>query len=86
MSLEIITIKVLFFGPAADAAKARERDLEFTGAVNAQDAFDRVVDIYPALSDLKTSIKFAVNREYSDGTDILRSGDELALIPPVSGG
>jgi molybdopterin synthase sulfur carrier subunit len=40
---------------------------------------------YPALAALR-SLAVAVNGQYADGTTIIQSGDEVALIPPVSGG
>ena len=40
---------------------------------------------YPKLSELR-SLYIAVNSEYASETTILQEGDEIALIPPVSGG
>lgn len=40
---------------------------------------------YPALVDLR-SLYIAVNNEYAGEQSVLREGDEIALIPPVSGG
>jgi molybdopterin synthase sulfur carrier subunit len=40
---------------------------------------------YPALLDLR-SLYVAVNNEYASEESVLREGDEIALIPPVSGG
>ncbi len=40
---------------------------------------------YPALIDLR-SLYIAVNNEYAREQSVLREGDEIALIPPVSGG
>ncbi len=40
---------------------------------------------YPALVDLR-SLYIAVNNEYAEEQTVLREGDEIALIPPVSGG
>src|SRR5687767_6917311 len=48
----------------------------------------RVSDALDSLSGLAEGIPLvmAVNREYADADRVLDSGDELALIPPVSGG
>ena len=41
---------------------------------------------YPDLQPLEKTLSFAVNTEYADDSVKLRSGDEVAFIPPVSGG
>jgi molybdopterin synthase catalytic subunit len=48
----------------------------------------RVGDVWPALGlgDEPAGLLYAVNREYADRDRELRDGDEVALIPPVSGG
>ena len=47
-----------------------------------------VADVWPALGlgDEPQGLLYAVNREYAEPTQELRDGDEVALIPPVSGG
>ena len=47
-----------------------------------------VADVWPALGlgDEPEGLLYAVNREYADRDRELRDGDEVALIPPVSGG
>jgi len=49
---------------------------------------DTVADVWPALDlgDEPNGLLYAVNREYADRDLELRDGDEVALIPPVSGG
>ena len=48
----------------------------------------RVADVWPALGlgDEPDGLLYAVNREYADAGRELADGDEVALIPPVSGG
>jgi len=48
----------------------------------------RVGDVWPALDlgEEPGGLLYAVNREYADAGHKLRDGDEVALIPPVSGG
>jgi MoaE-MoaD fusion protein len=47
-----------------------------------------VADVWPALGlgDEPEGLLYAVNRQYAERTQDLRDGDEVALIPPVSGG
>ncbi len=49
---------------------------------------ERVADVWPALGlgEEPAGLLYAVNREYADRGRELRDGDEVALIPPVSGG
>ncbi|HEY1369957.1 MAG TPA: molybdenum cofactor biosynthesis protein MoaE [Gaiellaceae bacterium] len=52
------------------------------------DGVERVADVWPALAlgDEPEGLMYAVNREYADRGRELADGDEVALIPPVSGG
>jgi molybdopterin synthase catalytic subunit len=52
------------------------------------DGIERVADVWPALGlgDEPAGLLYAVNREYAEREQELRDGDEVALIPPVSGG
>ena len=52
------------------------------------DGVERVADVWPALDlgDEPAGLLYAVNREYADVDRALSDGDEVALIPPVSGG
>jgi molybdopterin converting factor subunit 1 len=45
-----------------------------------------IVGAHPQLQPHDASIRFAVNQEYVERSHVLRDGDEVALIPPVSGG
>lgn len=73
-------------------ASLRER-LQMSAAERALPDGATVADVWaalcrerPELEPLGASITFAVNREYVDRTHPLADGDEVALIPPVSGG
>jgi molybdopterin synthase catalytic subunit len=50
------------------------------------DLWADLCDEHPQLTALGPSVSFAVNREYVDRGHILNENDEVALIPPVSGG
>ena len=52
------------------------------------DGVERVGDVWPALAlgEEPAGLLYAVNREYADADRALANGDEVALIPPVSGG
>ena len=72
-------MRVRLFAGLRERAGWSEREL---------DGVDRVADVWPAL-DLGAEpegLLYAVNKEYADGDRDLEDGDEVALIPPVSGG
>ena len=67
------------FAGLRERAGYSERELEGVG---------QVADVWPALGlgDEPDGLLYAVNREYADPGRELADGDEVALIPPVSGG
>jgi molybdopterin converting factor subunit 1 len=52
----------------------------------AGDAWQALVTEFPSLADHTRSISVAVNEEYAKPATVLRDGDEVAFLPPVSGG
>jgi molybdopterin synthase catalytic subunit len=81
-----ISVRVLFFGAARDAAGHSEVDFTLTGPTNAADAFAQLLIAFPDLRRFGRSLLFAVNQEYAEHDRVVENGDELALFPPVSGG
>jgi molybdopterin synthase catalytic subunit len=74
-----VAVRVRLFAGLRERAGWSEREL---------DGVDRVADVWPAL-DLGVEpegLLYAVNKEYADADRGLVDGDEVALIPPVSGG
>ena len=72
-------IQVRLFAGLREAAGWAERELE---------GVERVADVWPALGlgNEPDGLLYAVNREYAERGRELEDGDEVALIPPVSGG
>jgi molybdopterin converting factor subunit 1 len=52
----------------------------------AGDAWQGLVAEFPSLADHTRSISVAVNEEYAKPATVLHDGDEVAFLPPVSGG
>jgi molybdopterin synthase sulfur carrier subunit len=80
-----MTIKIKAFGITRDMIGGRELILEVGKEHTVQDLRRILQEKYPSMSGLK-SLFIAVNNEYADDTRVLSSADEIALIPPVSGG
>lgn len=83
---ERITVRVLFFGAAREIVGREEVSMQLNEPATAASAFEEVVSHYPDLRRFGRSLLFAVNQEYAERDRIVRSGDELAIFPPVSGG
>ena len=63
-----------------------EISLELKSALKVEDIIDILTEQYPSVARFKKILTYAVNGEYADKRTILSDGDELALLPPISGG
>ncbi|MGH2569390.1 MAG: MoaD/ThiS family protein [Bacteroidota bacterium] len=79
-----ITLKL--FSLAKDLAGFEERPLNVDDGVPAEVVLQYLTDLNPQFNRWKSSICLAVNYEYVPADHLLREGDEVAVIPPVSGG
>ena len=82
----MIEVNVRFFGPVKDLAGTEGLTLELPPAASGNVAFDSLAARYPGLHRWRSSIRLAVNLQYVDFDHPLDNGDEVALIPPISGG
>jgi molybdopterin converting factor subunit 1 len=78
-------VKVLLFGAAADRAGTRETQVP-TGEVTLDELWPLLAERHPGLSPMRDTLAFAVNGEYARGETRVSPGDEVAVLPPVSGG
>ncbi|MFI5226137.1 MAG: molybdenum cofactor biosynthesis protein MoaE [Candidatus Limnocylindrales bacterium] len=79
-------IRVRLFAIQRELAGTREVALELTDGSTIEGAWSALVDRFPSLSPGRSAVRFARNGDYAAATDVLADGDELACIPPVSGG
>ena len=79
-------IKVLFFASCRDAVGHRSCDWEIAEGCRVADLQRELVAAYPQLAAVQQVLSIAVNSEYAGSHTALQAGDEVALIPPVSGG
>jgi len=79
-------IRVLLFAKLAQACGGKEVVLDLPAGATAGDALDRLAKDYPDLMVIRDRVALAVDMAYVRGDHLLEPGDELALIPPVSGG
>jgi MoaE-MoaD fusion protein len=79
------TLAIALFAGMADVAGRRRIDLEWTGGT-AADVRRRVAEALPALATLAARSGVAVADRYVTDDAPIAAGDDVALIPPVSGG
>jgi len=84
--LDTITIRVLFFGQLRDAAGVREMTWELRKGSTSEHLQAAVEVAFPALAKLRQSTVLARNEEFLREAVELHDGDEVAFLPPVSGG
>jgi len=81
-----LQIKVLFFGLLKDVCGRAEDALTVPEGSTAGSVFDHYSAAFPRLRELASSIVLARNHEFASPKELLKDGDEIALLPPVSGG
>ncbi len=81
-----LRIRVRLFAMQRATAGTKELRLEVPLGATVDDAWSAVVEVVPALAPGRASLRFAVNGTYADPDQPLADGDEVACIPPVSGG
>ena len=79
-----VTVKL--FSLARDLAGFQEQVVQIGKGGVAADVVDRLIRENPRFEEWKKSLRLAVNYEYVDDAHPLKDGDEVAVIPPVSGG
>ncbi len=79
-------VRLKLFSVAKDIAGFEEQTVELAPEAHASDLLEKLVEEHPVLGGWKGSLRMAVNLEYVDKGHRLHEGDEVAVIPPVSGG
>jgi molybdopterin converting factor subunit 1 len=79
-------ITVRLFARLREIAGAPELRIEVPGGATVNDAWMALSDRHPALRGYAGSVSCAVNEDYTRMTATLQDGDEVAFLPPVSGG
>lgn len=79
-------VRVLLFAALREKAGREFEDLELGSGSTLGDAVGLLQARHPSLGSLGSSVRLARNLEMVDVTTLLSDGDEVALIPPVSGG
>jgi molybdopterin converting factor subunit 1 len=81
-----IRVKVLFFGRLKDIVGLTEESAELPDAAPLEQLFAGYAARYPELVNYRGSLVASCNQEFAAWDTPLHSGDEVAFLPPVSGG
>ena len=79
-------VRVLFFGQLKEIVGRAEDQMELPDDARVEDVFSRYGQSHPRLADFRPSVVASVNEELAPWNAALRAGDEVAFLPPVSGG
>jgi len=79
-------VRVRFFASFREIARERERLVEVSEGSTPASLLAALAQEFPAMDGLRSTTIFAVNGGYVEGNRALKEGDEVAFIPPVSGG
>jgi molybdopterin converting factor subunit 1 len=79
-------VRVLFFGRLKDLAGRPSDSLSLPEDATLADLLRHCESRIPGLKDWSHAMAIAINQQYADPQSRLKAGDEVALLPPVSGG
>ncbi len=79
-------VRIRLFAMQRELAGTREVAVELPDGATVASAWDALVALYPGLAPGTASVRFARNGAYAEPATPLAAGDEVAMIPPVSGG
>lgn len=82
-----VEVRLLFFAKAREITGKSKVTSTFQSPIVYVDLFKEIIDKY-SLHDIRNTLVLALNQEFCDWSDtlILQEGDEIAVIPPLSGG
>lgn len=79
-------VHVLYFASCREAVGRQEETVELEDGASLRDLLNLLVRNHPELAGLEPTLALSINQDYADRDQALKEGDEVALIPPVSGG
>lgn len=84
--LKSMRVRVLLFGQLKDIIGAQEDSLDLESGARISEVVGHYARKFSRFESIAPSIACSVNQEYASGSTVLRDGDEVGLLPPVSGG
>jgi molybdopterin converting factor subunit 1 len=84
--ISAMRVRVLFFGQLKEIVGLAAEDAGLSEGARVEDLFERYARRFPKLAEFRGSVAPSVNQEYAEWRAPLAAGDEVAFLPPVSGG
>lgn len=81
-----VTVTVKLFAAYQEAYGVPELTLELPSKTTVAEVCDRLIQEHPELERWRDLTRFGVNLQFVEPDTVLQAGDEVVLIPPVSGG
>ena len=79
-------IDLRLYGSVKDLLGANRIELDWNDNMSVGDLRQKLYNLYPILSKVNTQFAISINRRAVDDTKLIRMADELAVLPPISGG
>jgi molybdopterin converting factor subunit 1 len=79
-------MRVLFFAQLKDATGCDSAEIALGAPLDTEQLWAELLTKYPKLAAYRPGVRFAKNCEYAAPEALFADADEVALIPPVSGG
>jgi molybdopterin converting factor subunit 1 len=81
-----IRLKVLFFGRLKEITGRTQESVDLAFEADIESLFAHYAGRYPELQQYRSSLVASCNQEFAPWNTVLHAGDEVAFLPPVSGG
>jgi molybdopterin synthase catalytic subunit len=81
-----VAVRTRLFARLREQAGTDAQTVEVLPGATVDDVYDALQKLHPALDPNRESVRAAVNQEFAEWNVIVAAGDEVAFIPPVSGG
>jgi MoaE-MoaD fusion protein len=81
-----VHLKVLFFGQLKDIVGRSEDSVQVPEGSRVEDVFEHYAALHPGLRRMAGSVVVARNQQFTAAAQPVSDGDEIAFLPPVSGG
>jgi len=79
-------IRIKLFAAARELSEGGDLELEVANGIVVRDMKIQISGNHPGLSELILRSAVSINREFATDESVIHENDEIALIPPVSGG